>query len=287
MMNIMELMRQLGQSDLVVHPVAIGTAGFGVNIPSAVATEQLNTFIARGGNLVDTADSYASGRSEQIIGTWMRTRGNRDEVVVATRVGKHPDASGLSARSIVQSVEASLARLQTDRIDLLYFHGEDVDVALEESLGAVAQLIAQGKVRHVGASNFSAPSLVEARILASGGLPRFEAVSLDYSVMSRGVLEGEIEMVAHAQQMGLLPYANLGYDNIGRRGGRILGELDDIAMSHGVSLATVALAWVLARPSVTAAVVDAESVTDLEALMHAASVHLTGPQDRALSEVSH
>jgi aryl-alcohol dehydrogenase-like predicted oxidoreductase len=284
--NIMELMRQLGQSDLFVYPIALGTSAFGWTTPNAVATDQLNTFVERGGNFIDTADSYASGRSEQIIGTWMRVRDLRDTVVVATKVGKHPDASGLSARALVQGVDASLARLQTDRIDLLYFDAEDASVSLEESLGAAGQLIAQGKVRYLAASSFSATGLVEARVLASGGLPRFEAASLEYSVMTRGLLEGELEMVAHAQQISLVASANLTHDKIGRRGGRILAELDDIAMSHGVDLSTVALAWALGRPGVTAATIDAATVTELEALMHATSVHLTGPQERALTDVS-
>ena len=280
-------MRQLGQSNLFVHPVALGTSTFGWTTSQAVATDQLNTFVERGGNFIDTADSHSLGRSEHIIGTWMRARGNRESLVMSTKVGRHPDAEGLSARALVHAVDASLERLQTDHIDLLYFHGEDANVALEESLGAADQLMQQGKIRYLAASDFSATLLVEARVLASGGLPRFEVAALEYSLMARGLLEGELAMVAQAQHIGLVPYANLTHDKIGRRGGRILSELDDIAMSHGVDLSTVALAWVLGRPGVSAATVDAASVSELEALIHAASVHLTGPQDRALTDVSH
>jgi len=305
----MGLMNQLGQSDIAVHPVALGTAGFGWNISGTQATAQLNRFAELGGNLIDTADSYSAGRAEQVIGTWMRTAGTRDRMVIATKVGKNLDAAGLSARSIVAAVDASLERLQTDRIDVLYFHAEDDEVSLEESLSAAAELIRQGKVRVLGASNFSPASLTQARILASQGLPRFEVATANYSLLNRKAVEGELSLVCAAQEVSIAPYFALANGYLGhlrdrrvragdsthlraahshdnRHGHRVLQALDDVAISHGVDISTVALAWLLDRPQVAATAVGCDSISDLEALMHAPTLHLTSAQIAALTKAS-
>jgi aryl-alcohol dehydrogenase-like predicted oxidoreductase len=251
--------------------------------------------------------------AEQIIGKWMRERGNRDDVVVATKVGRHPEYPGLSSQNIIASVEASLERLQSDHIDLLYFHAEDPDVSLEESLSAVETLMQAGKVRALGASNFSADRLLEARIAAGSGLPRFEAIALEYSLLRRDIVEGNISLMAIAQRMSVMPYFVLANGYLGRHrniksfnpsdtrarraaqhGGRhgagVLKILDNIAMTQGIDISTVALAWVLGRPAVGIPSVGVESLRELEALMHAPFVELTRQQladlDRASAEHS-
>ncbi|MDH6422867.1 aldo/keto reductase [Aurantimicrobium minutum] len=303
--------RFIGQTDIEVYPVALGGAVFGWTLPSGRSTDLLDRFVELGGNLVDTSDSYSSGMSEQIIGKWMRERGNRNSVVVATKVGRHPEYPGLSAQNIISAVEASLERLQSDHIDLLYFHAEDPQVSLEESLSAVETLMQAGKVRALGASNFSADRLLEARIAAGSGLPRFEAVALEYSLLRRDIVEGNIAMMSIAQRMSVMPYFVLanGYlgrhRNIktfnpsdtrarraaqhgGRHGAHVLKTLDNIAMSQGVDISTIALAWVLGRPAVGVPTVGVESIRELEALMHAPQVVLTRQQiaelDRASAE---
>ena len=311
--EVMSPVRRIGQTDIQVYPVALGTAVFGWTLPSGRSTDLLDRFVELGGNLVDTADSYSSGMSEQIIGKWMRERGNRDQVVVATKVGRHPEFPGLSAQNIISSVEASLERLQSDHIDLLYFHAEDPDVSLEESLSAVETLMQAGKVRALGASNFSADRLLEARIAAGSGLPRFEAIALEYSLLRRDIVEGNMSMMAIAQRMSVMPYFVLAngflgrHRNIksfnpsdtrarraaqhgGRHGTQVLRNLDNIAMTQGIDISTVALAWVLGRPAVGIPTAGVESIRELEALMHAPQVELTRQQlselDRASAEQS-
>lgn len=311
--GVIHPVRRIGQTDIDVYPVALGTAVFGWTLPSGRSTDLLDRFVELGGNLVDTADSYSSGMSEQIIGKWMRERGNRDNVVVATKVGRHPECPGLSAQNIIASVEASLERLQSDHIDLLYFHAEDPDVSLEESLSAVETLMQAGKVRALGASNFSADRLLEARIAAGSGLPRFEAIALEYSLLRRDIVEGNMSMMAIAQRMSVMPYFVLAngflgrHRNIksfnpsdtrarraaqhgGRHGAGVLKILDNIAMTQGIDISTVALAWVLGRPAVGIPSAGVESIRELEALMHAPLVELTRQQladlDRASAEQS-
>lgn len=297
--------RRLGSTQLEVFPVALGAANFGWRIPGGRAIEQLDRFVELGGNLVDTADSYASGRSEQIIGTWMRDRGNRDKIVIATKVGKSDDSPGLSRTAIRLSVEASLERLQTDHIDVLYFHAEDPTVNLEESLAAVAALIDQGKVRAIGASNFSTDMLIQARVLASSGLPRFEVLALEQSLVRRDIVTPTVLMALTAQGISLMPYFVLAHGYLGRyrdlreakytethlrraltyqRRGNvpILKALDTVAMAHGVDLSAVALAWSLSQDSVGAATVGVESLSELDALMFAVQLHLTAQQRQLL-----
>lgn len=301
--------RPIGRSGLSASPLTLGAAVFGWTVPNGRAKELMDRYVELGGTMIDTADSYSSGMSEQIIGSWMRDRGNRDNIVLASKVGRHPDFEGLSGKNIRQAVDASLERLQTDHIDVLYFHAEDPDIPLEESLAAVGDLISAGKVKALGASNFSASRLLEARVLSSAGLPRIEAAALEYSLMRREIVEGDLAMTAQAQAVSIMPYFVLanGYlgrlrnlkdvktgDTRGRRaasyngrhGHGVLKVLDDAAMAHGVDISTIAVSWVLDRPGVGSVTVGPETIADLEALMHAPSIRLTRQQQADLDRVS-
>ena len=299
--------RTVGNSSLSGLPVSLGAAVFGWTLPSGRSTDLLDRFVELGGTFIDTADSYSSGVSEQIIGKWMRERDIRDRVIVSTKIGRHPDYLGLAPRTIHDAVDASLGRLQTDHIDLLYFHSDDESVPIEESLAAAGDLIQEGKVRFLGASNYTAQRLLEARISAAAGLPNFEAVTVGYSLMSRDVAEGDLAQMAQAQMMSIMPYFTLANGflgrhrnirsfnpndvrarraaaHVGRHGTHVLRVLDNIAMAHGVEISAVALAWVLAQPGVGVASLGPESMRELEALMHAPLMTLTSGQ---LAELDH
>ena len=287
----------LGDTGIVAHPIALGGSTFGWTLGADAAHAVLDRFAGTGGDLLDTADSYAAGRSETIIGSWLRARHTRDRMRVMTKVGRHPDHQGLAPVDIRSAVEASLSRLDTDRIDVLFFHGDDPETPLEESLGAVDALITEGKVLAIGASDFSPERLIEARVLAANGLPRFELLTARYNLMDRRPFEGATELVAHAQGLAVLPYFALANGflggqvrrrsevrrdargervahHLGRRGHRVLGALDELAFAHGVQPATIALAWLLAKPTVAAPVVSATKPDQVEALIAAASVEL-------------
>jgi len=289
--------RPLGDTGITTHPLALGGSTFGWTLGRDEVFELLDRFAGVGGDLVDTADSYAAGRSEVMLGAWMRERGTRDRMRIMTKVGRHPDHRGLAPVDIRAAVDASLQRLETDRIDVLFFHGDDPEVPLEESLGEVDALIRAGKVLAIGASDFSPERLIEARVLAANGLPRFELLTTRYNLMERVPFEGATELVAHAQGLGVLPYfalangflggqvrrrSDVRHDargqrvarHLGRRGHRVLTAVDEIAFAHGVQPATIALAWLLAKPTVVAPVASATRPDQVEALMAAASVEL-------------
>jgi aryl-alcohol dehydrogenase-like predicted oxidoreductase len=287
----------LGESGIPAHPLALGGSTFGWTLGSDEAFEVLDRFAGTGGDLLDTADSYAAGRSESMIGAWMASRRTRDRMRIMTKVGRHPDHHGLAPLDIQAAVDDSLMRLGTDRIDVLFFHGDDPAVPLEESLGAVGALVAAGKVLTIGASDFSPERLIESRVLAANGLPRFELLTTRYNLMERRPFEGATELVAHAQGLGVLPYFALANGflggsvrrrsevrrdargerlarHLGRRGHRVLTALDEIAFAHGVQPATIAIAWLLAKPTVVAPVASATRPDQVEALLAAASVDL-------------
>lgn len=287
----------IGDSGISSHRLALGASTFGWTMSFEDSHAVLDRFAALGGDLVDSADSYAAGRSESIIGAWMRSRRTRDRVSIATKIGRDPARPGLSPAAIVASVDASLERLGSDRIDLLYFHGEDDRVPLEESLGAIDALVTAGKIRAIGASDFSPERLIEARVLAANGLPKFSAVTCEYNLMRRSRYEGTLDLVAHAQRLAVLPYFALanGFlaghvrrrrdirgdtrgtrqgEHIGRRGHRVLAVLDRIAVRRGVQPATVALAWLLAKRNVAAPVASVSHADQIAALMAAALLEL-------------
>ncbi|HEY2555556.1 MAG TPA: aldo/keto reductase [Diaminobutyricibacter sp.] len=301
--------RRVGESDLTVYPLALGASVFGWTADTETSLGILDRYAQLGGNFVDTADSYVGGRSEVLIGRWMQERGNRDAMVIATKVGRHQDNPGLGSVSIIRAVEASLERLQTDHIDLLYFHDDDLSVPLEDSLATVEWLIESGKVRYLGASNFSADRLIEARILSSTGLPKFVAIEPHYNLVHRAEFESDPRIVASAQGLAVMPCYALanGFltgkyrtkddlkagarsvraaEYVNRRGQRVLSVLDRVAREHESSVASIALAWLLAKRSIVAPVASASRPEQVDALMAAAAIRLTRAQMLELDRVS-
>jgi aryl-alcohol dehydrogenase-like predicted oxidoreductase len=302
--------RRLGSSDLHVFPLAISGNVFGWTSDVITTNEILDAYSADGGNFIDTADSYAAGRSELMIGNWMRDKRNRHEMVVATKVGKSGDNPGLSARAVTRSVHASLERLRTGYIDLLYLHIDDDSVPFEETLFAVDELIRAGKVRYFGASDHTGNRLIEARIAsAQMSIAPMVALQNHYNLLHRTEYEGDLARVADRQGLGVMPRFSLGsgfltgkYRSradlarnprgaeaakyLNRRGLRVLACLDRIAASHDVSVATIALAWLLSKPHVVAPVVSASSPEQVADLTAAAHVQLTRVQVAELDKVS-
>ncbi|TAM67771.1 MAG: aldo/keto reductase [Microbacteriaceae bacterium] len=301
--------RRVNESALTVFPVALGGSTFGWTADADTSTQILDRFSDLGGNLIDTADSYASGRSELIIGGWLRARRNRDHVIVSTKIGRNADNPGLGSVSMIRAVEASLARLGTDHIDILSFHDEDSAAALEDSLATAEWLIETGKVRYLSAANFSAERLIEARILSSTGLPQFVSIQTHYNLMHRAEFEGDVRIVAAAQSLAVMPYASLagGYlsgkyrskdaaghspraanalSYLGRKGNRVLTALNRVAAMHQTSPASIALAWLLAKRNVTAAIAGASRPEQVDGMMKAAGVRLTRAQMLELDRVS-
>lgn len=290
--------RTLGRTGLPVHPLALDGSVFGWAAGIDDTTEALDSFASLGGTLISTADHYATGRSEYMIGRWLESSGRRDAMLVATKVGRHPDAPGLAARDVRAAVEGSLERLGT-RIDLLSFDSEDPEVPIEETLAAVAPFLANGSVGAIGAAHFSGAALAEAEQAALAlGLPALSAVVAEYSLMERSGYEADVAPEVVRQGLGTLarlPLAS-GYltgrlrhrsdepesvlfeaavDYVGRHGNKVLAVLDEIAESHGTNQGTVALAWVLSHPEVSVAIVRATGAAELESLFGAATLPLT------------
>ncbi|MCJ2138152.1 aldo/keto reductase [Methylobacterium sp. J-026] len=300
--------RRIGRSDLTVAPFCLGGNVFGWTADETASFAILDRFVECGFDFIDTADVYSrwapghvGGESEAVIGRWLAARpGVRDRIVLATKVGMDlgEAGKGLSARHIERACEASLQRLRTDRIDLYQSHLDDGDVPLDETLRAYERLIAAGKVRAIGASNYGAPRLAEALALsATAGLPRYDCLQPDYSLAARG-FEAELEPLCRAEQVGVIGYFSLaaGFltgkyrsaeDAAGRarenrvakyinpRGLALLDALDAVAAAHGASPAQVALAWVIARPGITAPIASATSVAQLDELLGAARLTLS------------
>ena len=302
----MEL-RPLGRSGLSVAPLAFGGNVFGWTADEATSFALLDAFVDGGFNLVDTADVYshwvpghAGGESETIIGKWLAASGKRDRIVLATKVGKPmgPGKSGLSRAYIRSAVEASLRRLQTDHIDLYQSHDDDAATPLEETMGAFAELMREGKVRAIGASNFSAARLAEALATSARlGLPRYECLQPHYNLVERAVYEAELEPLCRREGLGVINFfglargfltgkyrseADLGKsprgagvkDYLNPRGRCILAALDDLAASLNATPAQVALAWTIARPGLTAPIVSATSVAQWHELAGAVRLRL-------------
>jgi aryl-alcohol dehydrogenase-like predicted oxidoreductase len=304
------LLRAVGPSDLRVFPIAISGNVFGWTADVDATIGILDRFSETGGNFIDTADSYAGGRSEIMIGNWLRDKGNRSDVVIATKIGKSADNPGLTRRAVINSVDASLRRLQTGYIDLLYLHIDDESVPFEETLLAVDSLIADGKVRYFGGSHHTGNRLIEARIAAAQmGVSHMVALQNEYNLMQRTEFESGLQRVAELQQLGVMPRfalasgfltgkyrtrADLGRNRRGleagkylnRRGLRILSVLDEIAALHDQSVATISLAWLLSKPNVVAPVVSASSPEQVDELTIAARIRLTRHQIADLDRVS-
>jgi aryl-alcohol dehydrogenase-like predicted oxidoreductase len=301
--------RRLGESALRVFPLAIGGNVFGFTVDEDAATGILNRYSQSGGNFIDTADSYSDGRSETMIGTWLRERHNRADMVVATKIGKSAENPGVSESAISRAVESSLRRLGTDYIDLLYLHVDDDSVPFEETLLALDEQVRAGKVRYLGVSDHSGNRLVEARVIAAQlGLAPLVAVQSQYSLMHRVRYEGTLARVATAQRLGVMPRFALagGFltgkyrtradlartqresagKHLARHGLKILACLDQIAAQQHRSVATIALAWLLSKPGVVAPVVSASTAEQVDDLVAVAGVQLTRHQVAELDRVS-
>jgi aryl-alcohol dehydrogenase-like predicted oxidoreductase len=302
--------RRLGVTDLEVFPMGLGARAFGDRVDTATATAILDTFRDLGGDLVDTADAYADGRSESILGDWMRTRRNRDGIVVATKVGRGADHPGVRARDITSAVHASLRRLQTDRIDLLHLHVDDPEVEFEETLLAVDELVRAGAVRSFGAARHPGLRLFEARIAtAQLGVAPMVSVQARYSLADRRDYEQGMSRIVAAQGLALLPRSPLAAGFLtgryrrrgdldraqrrmaearllGRDGQALLAALDRVAAEVDARPGTVALAWLLTRPDVVAPIVTTTTPEDVVDLALAPRLRLTRRQVTELERAS-
>lgn len=289
----------LGESGLRIFPIMLGAAEFGWHVDLAAAHGILDAYRAWGGNAVHTSDGYAAGRSEHIVGQWMQRRGIRDDIVLAVRVGANPDNPGLGPVNLIRAVEASLTRLHTDRIDLLYLDASSDDATtLEDTLATVEWLIESGKVRAVGAYGHTAAQLVEARILASAGYPRFTVLDVPYNILRQSEFEGDLRLVASAQGIAVTPSqalehgylagvhrdrANVAYSVRGiqlaaamnRRGSRTLRALDRIGDELSIPPSAVAIAWLLAQRAVVAPIVNVFAVGHVEELVQGVGARLS------------
>jgi aryl-alcohol dehydrogenase-like predicted oxidoreductase len=298
--------RQVGKSLLKVKPWCLGGNVFGWTIGEKESFEVLDAFVAHGFNFIDTADYYArwidrGGISETIIGKWMKQRNSRSSVVIATKVGKDMGEGrrGLKEKYILQAVEDSLRRLQTDHIDLYQSHDDDQSTPLEETLGAYTKLIKEGKVRAIGASNYSAARLEESFLISEKhDLARYECLQPHYNLCERNLFEGPLEEACLKNEIGVIPYYSLAagfltgkYRNrtdadksvrgkgaskyLNEKGEAILSVLDEFSAAHRCTPAAIALAWLMERKSVTAPIASATSVKQVEELSKAVEVKLS------------
>ena len=288
----------LPETDLVVHELCLGSNIFGSNADEAQSHAVLDAYRNLGGNFIDTADAYnqwveghIGGESEKVIGSWLKKVDNRAEIVIATKVSKMNSRPGLSAANIFAACEESLNRLQTDYIDLYYSHGDDLDVPMEETLGAYAQLIAQGKVRYIAASNFSPERLrLSLEVSRDNNLPSYVAVQEKYNLVDRATYEGEMAQtvaefglsnipfygiargflsgkyrpgvtdVDSKRAAGALEYAN-------EKNFAVLEAIDSIAKVHNAPVSAIALAWLRSQPTVSTPIASARTVEQLHEII--------------------
>jgi len=303
-------LRAVGPSPLRVFPLAISGNVFGWTADVEATEGILDEYAAAGGNFIDTADSYAGGRSEIMIGNWMRAKRNRADIVVATKIGKSANYPGLHPRAIAAAVDDSLLRLRTSYIDLLYLHIDDTSVPFDETLLAVDSLISAGKVRAFGGSDHTGNRLIEARIASAQlGVAHMVALQNHYNLMHRHEYEGGLAHVAEMQHLGVMPRFALasGYLTgkyrdkkdlsrnerggevaryLGKRGNRVLAMLDDVAAAQQSTVASVALAWLLSKPNVVAPVVSASRPEQVAELVAAVGLQLTRHQLADLDRIS-
>jgi aryl-alcohol dehydrogenase-like predicted oxidoreductase len=311
--------RKLGNSGLEVAPLAFGGNVFGWTADEPASFALLDAFVAAGFNLIDTADVYSrwvqghsGGESETIIGKWLKRSGKRAKVVIATKVGKEmgPNSKGLSKKYILQAVEESLRRLQTNTIDLYQSHADDPDTPLEETLEAYEQLIKQGKIRAIGASNYSALRLAESlRVSEQTGLPRYESLQPLFNLYDRVDYEKELEPLCRQKGLGVISYFSLasGFltgkyrseDDLSKRaradmvkkylnerGFRIIEALDKVAQQHNLTPVKVALAWLISHPSITAPIASATNLEQLNELIEATTIELDSSAIDLLNQAS-
>jgi len=312
--------RELGKSGLKVSVVTLGGNVFGWTADEAASFKVLDAFLAAGGNFIDTADVYSKwvpghsgGESETVVGRWVASRRNRSQVLIATKVGAEMGSGtkGLSRAYIVREVEDSLRRLQTDHIDLYQSHVDDPDTPMEETLGAYADLIKQGKVRAIGASNFTAERLAQAlAVSAQHGFPRYQSLQPLYNLFERAGYESALEPLCLKEHIGVIGYSSLGSGfltgkyrseaDLGKsprgqgvqkryfndRGFRILAALDEVAKRYASTPGAVALAWLIARPSVTSPIASATNTEQLNELVAATRLVLDPEAIERLDQAS-
>jgi aryl-alcohol dehydrogenase-like predicted oxidoreductase len=311
--------RKLGNSRIEVAPLMLGGNVFGWTADEPTSFKLLDAFVAAGLGFIDTADSYSTwvpghvgGESETVIGNWIKRSGKRDKVVIATKVGSEipGQGKGLSKAWIMRQAEASLKRLQTDHIDLYQSHRDDPNTPVEETLAAYAQLIQQGKVRVIGCSNFTAERIKESLAASrKHGWPRYESLQPHYNLYERESYETSLEPLSLQEKLGVVPYYSLAsgfltgkYRSesdltksprgqaakkyLNERGFRILQALDQVAEKHRSTPAQVALAWLMARPSITAPIASATSVDQLNDLIAATQLELDRPSIELLNQAS-
>jgi aryl-alcohol dehydrogenase-like predicted oxidoreductase len=311
-------LRPLGRSGLQVSRVCLGGNVFGWTADEAMSHRLLDAWVDAGGNFVDTAEMYSNwvpghtgGESEAVIGRWLAATGKRSRVVVATKCGHPSDRKGLGRTAIRTAVEGSLRRLQVETIDLYQAHVDDEATPLEETLSAFGELIAEGKVRAIGASNHTAPRLAEAIATSERlGLPRYESLQPHYNLVERPVYEDALEVVVREHRIGCIPYFGLARGFLtGKyrskadatksargegaaqyldqpRGRAVLDALDAVSATLGAPTAAVALAWLADRPTITAPIASATSLEQLQTLVVAAELQLDAPSIALLDRAS-
>lgn len=312
--------REIGRSGIKVLPFAFGGNVFGWTIDEKTSFEILDAFVDNGLDFIDTADVYSAwkpgnkgGESETIIGNWLKKSGKRDKVVIATKVGKEmgPGLKGLSKEYITKAVEASLTRLKTDYIDLYQSHDDDTSTPLAETLETYTDLVNQGKVRTIGASNYSADRLKQAlEISDTTGFAQYQCLQPEYNLYTREGYEKELEPLCKEYNIGVITYFSLAsgfltgkyrseadLDKSQRGGGmkkymnerglRILKALDEVAAEYSSTPASVALAWVIARPGITAPIASATSTKQLKDIFAATQLNLSKGSVELLNEASH
>ncbi|MEV0262978.1 aldo/keto reductase [Streptomyces sp. NPDC050617] len=304
--------------NLSVHPLCLGGNVFGWTADEAESFAVLDAYTAAGGNFIDTADVYSAwvpgnsgGESETVLGDWFATRGNREDIVLATKVGAGvPEKRGLAANGIKAGVEESLRRLRTDYIDLYYTHYDDESVPVSEFLTALDELVREGKVREIAASNITADRLEEALTFSDAeGLAKYAALQPRYNLVSRDTYEGDLATAAARHGLAAVPYYALASGFLTgkyrpgvtvdsarsgtaaeyvrtERGRRVLEALDKVAEAHGAELATVSLAWLAAQPTVASPIASARNTGQLPALLAMADLRLTADEVDLLTEAS-
>ncbi|WMT87352.1 aldo/keto reductase [Pelagibacterium sp. 26DY04] len=309
-------LRRLGQTSISIEPLVLGGNVFGWTLDEAQSFAVLDAYAGEGFTMIDTADSYSKwvpgnpgGVSETIIGNWLKSRGDRHKMAIATKVGTRldRDEKDLSAAYVEQACEASLRRLGVDHIDLYFAHWPDPEVTHEETLRAFEKLIESGKVGHIGCSNYDAPLLSAAlEVSASESLPRYQVLENEYNLYSRESFESEVQELVLAEKIGVIVYYGLAsgfltgkyrskadFDKsqrggamgkyLNEKGFAILAAMDKVAGETGASHAEIALAWLAAQPGVTAPIASATSVEQVESLARGARLELTADQIQALS----
>ena len=310
-------MARIGTSDLDIFPLALGGNVFGWTADRDDSFAVMDAFVAGGGNFIDSADVYSAwvdgnhgGESETIIGEWMADRGNRRDVILATKGGSLDGLTGGSRDSLRKAIAGSLDRLKTDYIDLYYLHRDDQDTPLEETIGALSQFVDEGRVRYVALSNFTADRLTEALSVAERtGAHRPVALQPLYNLVERGNYEGELEQVVETAGLSAIPYSSLAsgfltgkyrdgasQGNSPRAGGaskyldergrRVLTALDTVAANRSVEVGSVALAWLAAQTTVVAPIASARSVDQVPGLLASASLSLTPDELQSITDAS-